>query len=67
VEDGGAVDDPVWSYVNCIEDARVSSEQIAVGKGYAGTVKRIDEGTCSPIVSDDFPGALEESEAACIS
>ncbi len=66
VEDGGSLDDPVWAYANCIEDARVSSEQIAVGTSYAGTVERIDDGTCVPIGSADFPSALEESEASCI-
>ena len=67
VEDGRTLDDAVWGYVNCIENERVSSEQIAVGTSYSDTVKRIDTGTCNPTISENFPSALEESEAICIS
>ena len=66
VEDGGSVDAPVWSYIVCIESARVTAEQVAVGARYSGALEVIDSGTCTPTIPDGYPSALEPSEAVCV-
>ena len=65
VEDGGSVDNPAWTYQNCVESDRLTAEDVEVGTSYSDTVERIDEGTCAPIMSEGFPSALEESESVC--